>query len=166
MCALQGGGGFTERLIARRITKRGDGRPQRGKGGVLRRDQRLMRGIITRGAGAIGDAEKFFRRTSCAKQRRRAWDFIIGEQAARSGCLATRCGRRIHGMADFLAHLINGGQQGGAKYAMRSAKRRDLAFCLLPRLLFGSQRCAKLAERSGKTCAGCLDGGRNLGIAA
>jgi hypothetical protein len=57
MRALQGRGRFAERLITRRITKRGYGRPQRGKGSILRRDQCLMRGIITRGAGTIGDAE-------------------------------------------------------------------------------------------------------------
>ena len=79
MRALHGGGGFAERLITRRITKGGDGRPQRGKGSILRRDQRLMRGIITCSTGTIGDAEKFFRRTSCAKQRRLARNFIIGE---------------------------------------------------------------------------------------
>jgi hypothetical protein len=124
-----------------------------------------MRRIIARCAGTIGDAEKFFRRAARAAQRRLARDFIIGEQAARPGCLAARCGRRIHSTADFLAHLVNGGQQGGAKYAMRSAKRRDLAFRFLPRLLFGFERCAKLAKRRGKAGAGCLDGSRNLRIA-
>jgi hypothetical protein len=165
MCALQGSGGFAERLIARRITKRGDGRPQRGKGSILRRDQRLMRGIIARCAATIGGAEKFFRRATRAEQRRLARDFIIGEQAARSGCLAARRGRRIHSTADFLAHFCNGGQQGRAKYAMRSTKRAYLAFRFLPRLLFGFERCAKLAKRRGKAGAGCLDGSRNLRIA-
>ena len=125
-----------------------------------------MRGIITCSTGTIGDAEKFFRRTSCAKQRRLAWDFIIGEQAARPGCLAARRGRRIHSTADFLAHFCNGGQQGRAKYAMRSAKCGDLALRFLPRLLFGFECGTKLAKRRGKTCAGCLDGGWNLRIAA
>ncbi len=165
MCALQGSGGFAERLIARRITKRDDSRPQRGKGSVLSRDQRLMRGIITRGAGTIGDAEKLLRRAACAEQRRLARDFIIREQAARPGRRSTRRGWRIHGAVDFLAHLINGGQQGGAKYAMRSTKRAYLAFRFLPRLLFGFERCAKLAKRRGKAGAGGLDGGWNLRIA-
>ena len=48
---------------------------------------------------------------------------------------------------------------------MRSAKRRDLAFRFLPRLLFGFERCAKLAKRRGKAGAGGLDGGWNLRIA-
>ena len=165
MHALQGGGGFAERLIARRITKRGRGGPQRSKRGILRRDQCLMRGIIARCAGTIGDAKKFFRRATRAEQRRLARDFIIGEQAARPGRLATRRGRRIHGAADFLAHFCNGGQQGRAKHPMRSAKRRDLAFRFLPRFLFGFERCAKLAKRRGKAGAGGLDGGWNLRIA-
>jgi len=49
---------------------------------------------------------------------------------------------------------------------MRSAKRCALAFRFLARLLFGFERCAKLAERCGKAGAGCLDGGWNLPIAA
>jgi hypothetical protein len=166
MHALQGGGGFAERLIARRITKRGRGGPQRGKGSILRRDQRLVRGIIARCAGTIGGAEKFFCRATRAEQRRLARDFIIREQAARPGRLSTRRGWRIHGAVDFLAHFFNGGHQGGTKYTMRGAKRCDLAFRFLSRFLFGFQRGAKLAESSGKTGAGCLDGSRNLRIGA
>jgi hypothetical protein len=147
MRALQRGGGFTQRLVARRVTKGAQGGIQCCESRVLRRDQRPMCGIIAHGAGAIGDAEKFFRRTAGAQQCCLPGTFIIGQQAARPWCLAACRWRTIHGAADFLADFINGGQQGRAKAAMRRAKCRDLARRFLPRLLFGFQRCSKLAER-------------------
>jgi hypothetical protein len=154
MCALQGGTGFTQRLIARHITKAGHGSAKSYQCAILGRDQRPMRGIIAYAPGTISNAKKFFRRATGTEQRCLTGNFIIGEQAARPGRLAARCGRRIHGAADFLAHLINGGQQGGTKYAMRSTKRCALAFRFLARFLFGFQRGAKLAQCSGKTCTG------------
>ena len=166
MRALQRGGGFTQRLVARRVTKGAQGGIQCCESRVLRRDQRPMRGIIAHSAGAIGDAEKFFRRTAGAQQCCLPGNFIIGQQAARPWCLAACRWRTIHGAANFLPHFFNRRQQGGAEDAVRSAKCGHLPFRFLPRLLFRFQRRAKLAQGAGKAGTGCLDAGGDIRIAA
>jgi hypothetical protein len=165
MCALQGRTGFTQRLIAWRITKAGQGSAKIYQCAILGRDQRPMRGIIAYAPGTISNAKKLFRRATGTEQRCLTGNFIIGEQAARPGRLAACGGRAIHGAGNFLAHFFDRGHQGGAEDAMRGTQGRDLSFRFLACLLFRFQRRTQLAKRAGQACAGSLNAGGDIAAA-